>query len=130
MPLPGNANLGREKCNQNCEIAVPVLGPFFGPRLFYRPYMIFQFLGPKKVPKTGPQSDDGHVCVFGFFLLRTLVATSAQLPASWVLMDLRVADQFCMKGSSKPHKKVNTIAPSLGPPDSNTDPRTQDQLVQ
>ena len=67
MPLPGNANLGREKCNQNCENAVPVLGPFFGPRFFYRPYMMFQFWGPKKVPKIGPQSDDGNV-FFPFFV--------------------------------------------------------------
>ena len=58
--------MGREKCNQNCENAVPSLGPCFGPRFFYRPYMMFQFLVPKKVPKIGPQSDDGNVFVSFF----------------------------------------------------------------
>jgi len=129
MPLPGNANLGREKCNQNCENAVPVLGPFFGPRFFYRPYMMFQFWGPKNVPKIGPQSDHGNV-FFSLFLLKNLLATSALLPASWVWMELQVAVHFCMKGSWKPHKKVNTIAPSLTSRDSNTYTRTQNPFVQ
>ena len=45
---------------------MPDLGPFFGPRFFYRPYVMFKFLVPKKVPKNRPQSDDGHV--FWFFV--------------------------------------------------------------